>query len=76
MTDEQVKKAIEGYQRNVNHMIRIPGNIAGYKGIATTGRKIKKWKDKLGQQTAGLYLAQLVRMQRSARGVAASVIYM
>jgi len=64
VTDEQMKKAIEkGIKRNVNHMIRIPGNIAGVKGIANTGRKIKKWRDKLGQQTAGLYLAQLVRMQ-------------
>lgn len=44
-------------------MIRIPGSIAGVKGIASTGNKIKKWRDKLGQQEAGLYLAQLVRMQ-------------
>ena len=44
-------------------MIGIPGPIAGVNGIAYTGRKIKKWKDKLGQQKAGLYLAQLVRMQ-------------
>ena len=64
ITDQQIRKAIEtGIKRNVNHMIRIPGSIAGVKGIASTGKKIKKWKDKLGQQTAGLYLAQLVRMQ-------------
>lgn len=64
VTDEQIRKAIEtGIKRNVTHMIRIPGNIAGVKGIAATGNKIKKWRDKLGQQTAGLYLAQLVRMQ-------------
>ena len=44
-------------------MLRIPGPIAGVKGIAATGKKIKKWRDKLGQQNAGLYLAQLVRMQ-------------
>ncbi len=64
VTDLQISKAIEkGIKRNVNHMIRIPGNIAGVKGIATTGAKIKKWRNKLGQQQAGLYLAQLVRMQ-------------
>ena len=64
VTDQQIAKAIEkGIKRNVIHMLRIPGNIAGVKGIATTGKKIKKWRDKLGQQTAGLYLAQLVRMQ-------------
>lgn len=64
VTDEQMRSAIiKGIKRNVTHMIRIPGGIAGVKGIATTGKKIKKWRDKLGQQTAGLYLAQLVRMQ-------------
>ena len=60
VTDEQMGKAIvKGIKRNVNHMIRIPGNIAGVKGIAGTGKKIKKWKDKLGDKTAGLYLARL-----------------
>jgi hypothetical protein len=44
-------------------MLSIPGPIAGVSGIANTGKKIKKWRDKLGQQKAGLYLAQLVRMQ-------------
>ena len=64
VTDEQMRSAIvKGIKRNVNHMIRIPGNIAGVKGIAGTGKKIKKWKDKLGEKAAGLYLAQLVRMQ-------------
>lgn len=64
VTDEQMRNAItKGIKRNVNHMIRIPGSIAGVKGIATTGRKIKSWRDKLGQEKAGLYLAQLVRMQ-------------
>jgi hypothetical protein len=64
VTDEQIRKAIEtGIKRNAMHMLRIPGNVAGVNGIAGTGKKIKRWRDKLGQQTAGLYLAQLVRMQ-------------
>ena len=64
VTDEQLRNAIKtGIKRNVRDMIGIPGPIAGVNGIAFTGRKIKKWKDKLGQQKAGLYLAQLVRMQ-------------
>ena len=64
VTDEQIKRAIvTGIKRNVRDMLRIPGNIAGVKGIAYTGRKIKKWRDKLGLHKAGLYLAQLVRMQ-------------
>ena len=64
ITDEQIKKAIvTGVKRNVRDMLYIPGGFAGVKGIAYTGRKIKKWRDKLGPHKAGLYLAQLVRMQ-------------
>ncbi len=64
VTDGQLRNAIKtGIKRNVRDMIHIPGPIAGVSGIAFTGKKIKKWKDKLGQQKAGLYLAQLVRMQ-------------
>ncbi len=64
VTDDQVRKAIvTGIKRNVRDMLHIPGNIAGVKGIKYTGRKIKKWRDKLGLHKAGLYLAQLVRMQ-------------
>jgi hypothetical protein len=64
VTNDQVRKAIvTGIKRNVRDMLHIPGNIAGVRGIKYTGNKIKKWRDKLGQQKAGLYLAQLVRMQ-------------
>lgn len=64
VTDAQIATAIKkGIKRNVFHMINIPGSIVGVKGIAGTGKKIKKWRDQLGQQKAGLYLAQLVRMQ-------------
>ena len=37
--------------------------IAGVNGIRYTANRIKKWRDKLGLKQAGLYLAQLVRMQ-------------
>ena len=64
VTDDQIRKAIvKGIKNNVFQMLRIPGSVAGVNGIAGTGKKIKKWRDQLGQQTAGLYLAQLVRMQ-------------
>jgi hypothetical protein len=64
ITDEQIRKAIiKGIKNNVNQMLRIPGNFAGVKGIKYTGKKIRNWRDKLGQQKAGSYLAQLVRMQ-------------
>ena len=64
ITDDQIRNAIKtGIKRNVRDMLRIPGAIVGVKGIAYTGNKIKTWKDKLGNEKAGLYLAQLVRMQ-------------
>lgn len=63
-TDEQMKKAIiHGIRINCRDMIAIPGHIAGTSGIAYTGRQIKKWKNKLGDEKARTYLAQLVRMQ-------------
>jgi hypothetical protein len=64
VTDDVFRRAIQkGIKRNVRDMLHIPGNIAGVSGIKYTGRKIKKWRDSLGIKTAGLYLAQLVRMQ-------------
>jgi len=64
ITDDQIKKAIKkGIKKNAFNMLSIPGKIAGVKGIKYTGNKIKKWRDKLGLEKAGLYLAQLVRMQ-------------
>jgi len=64
ITDEQIRKAIiSGIKTNVNQMLRIPGNFAGVSGIRYTGKKIKNWRDKLGVEKAGSYLAQLVRMQ-------------
>ena len=44
-------------------MLYIPGSIAGVSGIRYIAKKIKNWRDKLGPHDAGLYLAQLVRMQ-------------
>lgn len=64
VTDEQIKRGIiSGIKKNVQNMLHIPGPIAGISGISFTGKRIKKWRDKLGQKDAGLYLAQLVRMQ-------------
>lgn len=64
ITDDTIRQAIKrGIKKNVFEMLRIPGPIVGVKGIAFTGRKIKNWRDKFGLQKAGLYLAQLVRMQ-------------
>jgi len=62
--DATMKQAIRhGIKKNIFNMLHIPGPVAGVKGIGFTGRKIKKWRDGLGLTKAGLYLAQLVRMQ-------------
>jgi hypothetical protein len=64
VTDVQMARAIRsGIQKNIRNMLHIPGPIAGVKGIIYTANKIKKWRDRLGLKKAGLYLAQLVRMQ-------------
>ena len=64
ITDEQIREGIiSGIKTNVNQMLRIPGTFAGVSGIKYTGKKIKNWRDKLGPEKAGSYLAQLVRMQ-------------
>jgi hypothetical protein len=64
ITTEVFRQAIrKGIKKNIFDMLRVPGPLAGVNGIAFTGKSIKKWRDKLGLHTAGLYLAQLVRMQ-------------
>ena len=64
ISEEQIRRAIKkGIKLNLRDMLHIPGSFAGVSGIAYTGRKIKKWRDKLGLQKAGSYLAQIVRMQ-------------
>jgi hypothetical protein len=64
VSDDTIRKAIKkGIKLNVRNMVDIPGWFAGVEGIKYTGKRIKKWRDNLGQKTAGLYLAQLVRMQ-------------
>jgi hypothetical protein len=64
ITRETIQKAIKsGIKKNVNNMLYIPGGFAGVAGIKTTGGRVKKWRNKLGLQKAGSYLAQMVRMQ-------------
>jgi len=63
VTDEQIKRGIiSGIKKNARNML-MPGPITGINGIRFTGKRIKKWRDNLGPKEAGLYLAQLVRMQ-------------
>lgn len=62
--EAMIRKAIaKGIKRNIRDMLRIPGNFAGVAGIRHTSKHIRKWREKLGQRQAGLYLGQIVRMQ-------------
>jgi hypothetical protein len=64
VSNDQIKIAIKkGIAKTVNDMLHIPVPLTGVKGIKFTANRIKKWRDKLGPKNAGLYLAQLVRMQ-------------
>jgi hypothetical protein len=64
VTDDQMRKAIRsGIKNNIWYMLRVPGNIIGIRGIRYTAKKIRGWRDRLGLEKAGSYLAQLVRMQ-------------
>src|SRR5436305_216240 len=64
VTDAQIRSAIRsGIRRNIRDMLHIPGPIAGIRGIRFTANRIRNWRDKLGPEKAGSYLAQLVRMQ-------------
>lgn len=55
-----IKKAIK---RNCRDMLHVPGGVAGVKGINYTAKKIRGWREKLGEKQAALYLGQIVRMQ-------------
>ena len=64
ITQEQVRRGIaKGIKRNCRDMLKIPGGIAGVKGIVHTSKKIRTWREKLGPRQAGLHLGQIVRMQ-------------
>ncbi len=64
ISNDEIKKAIvRGIKKNARSMLQPYAPIAGVKGIRFTGKKIKQWPAQLGEKKAGLYLAQLVRMQ-------------
>ena len=54
---------IKGIRRNVRDMIKAPGYVIGVSGIKYTAGRVRKWRNKLGERKAGLYLGQIVRMQ-------------
>jgi len=49
ITQEQIRRGIaKGIKRNCRDMLKIPGSIAGVKGIVYTSKKIRGWREKLG----------------------------
>ncbi|HNS41297.1 MAG TPA: BtrH N-terminal domain-containing protein [Taishania sp.] len=64
VTQDKLIKAIKTcIKRNCRDMLRIPASFIGTSGINYTAKNIRKWKDKLGDRKAALYLGQIVRMQ-------------
>ncbi len=64
ISEERLRLAIkQAIKRNCRDMLHIPGGIAGVKGINYTAKKIRGWREKLGERQAALYLGQIVRMQ-------------
>lgn len=64
VTDEIIRKGIiEGIKKNVRYMLYIPSRFTGIRGIKYTAKKVSKWREKLGERKAGLFLGQIVRMQ-------------
>ncbi|MEZ4889325.1 MAG: BtrH N-terminal domain-containing protein [Crocinitomicaceae bacterium] len=57
VTQDKLIKAIKtGIKRNCRDMLRIPASFIGTSGINYTAKNIRKWKDKLGDRKAALYL--------------------
>ncbi len=64
ISETQIKKAIiKGIKHASWFMAETPVPILGVAGIRFTGRRIKAWRESVGERRGGLYLAQLVRMQ-------------
>lgn len=64
ITDDKIRTAIKrGIKNAAWFMTETPVPILGIAGIRYTAGRIKKWRGELGERRAGIYLAQLVRMQ-------------
>ena len=64
ITDEMIRAGIiKGIKHNVRDMLHIPARVAGVRGIKHTAKKVRKWRDEVGERQAGLFLGQIVRMQ-------------
>ncbi|UII27333.1 BtrH N-terminal domain-containing protein [Fulvivirga maritima] len=62
--EAKLKKAIKkGIKKTTWWMTQVPMEQVGASGFNYTAKKIRKWRDQLGERRAALYLAQIVRMQ-------------
>jgi hypothetical protein len=58
-----LKKAIvKAIKQASKHMLGIPINWFGVKGIRYMAKRLKNWPEKLGEKKASLYLGQVIRM--------------
>lgn len=64
ISEEQLRNAIKiALNKNAWWMSQVPIPFIGSSGFKFTGNRIRQWRSKLGERTAGLYLGQIVRMQ-------------
>ena len=64
VTEQMIREGImKGIKYTVRSMLYIPSRLTGVRGIKYTARKVSKWRAKLGERRAGLFLGQIVRMQ-------------
>lgn len=64
VSDEQINTAIKkGIKKTIWWMTEIPAPQTGATGFLYTAKQVRKWRSKLGDRKAGLYLGQIVRMQ-------------
>lgn len=64
ITEDRLQAAIKkGIKKTCWWMTQIPVPQLGASGFKHTAKKIRKWRGQLGEKQAGLYLAQIVRMQ-------------
>ncbi|UII23382.1 BtrH N-terminal domain-containing protein [Fulvivirga ligni] len=62
--EAKLKKAVKkGIKKTTWWMTQVPIEQIGARGFNYTAKKIRKWKEQLGDRRAALYLAQIVRMQ-------------
>lgn len=63
ISDNKIRGGIKKGIKHSAFFMNAPGPIIGVNGIRYISKKVRGYKEKLGDRKAGLYLGQLVRMQ-------------